>query len=428
MEVKFNYLIKNHFNIISDTFGGIVKVLGGNLGFQIFSFLITIILARTLDKYSFANFMICLVTIELIRFLSQFGLKPTVVQYAFRESNKNTYLNTLLGCYLFLSLGISFIIFILFFLFSYYISLYILKDVSLSTLIKIVGINAISITIFEVYITNLNIKGYFGTIAKYSIALGLIRLALVCLGLYFFPGNLALILAGWVLSPFLVSIWNWRFYWELINYYSGWSAWIKSLLGFSRWVFLAAFLAVLTSRLDFYLLNWQQIKGEIADYGVALTLAGVMKIYSGSASTVILPQMCRTKLHQDLLKKQIIMVANVALWGLLIVLPIGIFGRLAIKIIYGADFIGAYLPTLLLAIGFLFFVFQDNLALIFIARGRPELKVLNNLLQIIILFIIGVLLIPKLLAVGAALSVILCQILSGLITIFMLKIMNKKLN
>lgn len=384
----------------------ILRVMGGSLGVQLTSFIISVIIGRTMTKDAFANFIICLTTMEFLRFFAQFGLRASAIRFACLEEAHGKSVFPVFASFLVLIVGTTFSIFLLMIVKADYISFAWLKDIELAPLLKICAVHIISISIFESVVINYNVREEYGALAWCNITLGLFRITLVLISLTIFPGNLMPVIAAWSLSPLLACLVYWRFFWQLLRHRSGWTAWTGRLISFSKWIFLGVLLSMLCNRLDFYFLNWYGVKAAVADYGVAMTIAMALKLYAGSAASVLMPMAYKKISDSSDLVKYIRTVAKIALFGLGIIAIIGLAGSPAIRLIYGQKFSGSFIPTFVLAIGYLLFLIQELLSLIFIGLGKPSLKALLNFSQLGLLVVAGYLLIPKYFAIGAAFSVV----------------------
>jgi len=392
--------------IYSKTGSNIAWVLSGNFILQLISFFISIIFAHVFHKDIFANFIIILTCMEILRFFSQFGLRMATVKYASTEELHNRSIYPVLVAYIVIKLIIAVVVLTVVIMYAHYISGVWLKDVTLSPLLQIASFNIIGLSLLEMVLIYLNVKEYFREIAKCNTLQAVVRLTVVLLALIIFSADLRAILVAWVMAPLLVCTNYWKIFYNAIENRGIWRSWIPSLLSFSKWIFLAILLTIACNRMDFYLLNWNGEKGQIADYGVAITFASMIKLLAGSSATVLLPKACKVIFNSIEFKNHLKTISKVVVLGVFLTIFFAIFGKLIIRLIYGRSYLGAYIPAVILCVAYLLFLSQELISQIYIALKLPWLKTILNAFQLIVLLIIGNWLIPKYFVCGAAISVL----------------------
>lgn len=180
--------------------------------------------------------------------------------------------------------------------------------------------------------------------------------------------------------------------------------WHVSLTPFT----LMAIIGTLNTELASVLLGWLDTTESVAFFKVAMQ--GVMLIALGlsSINAVIMPQVARFYRQGDLKQTQQLLTKSVRISSLVslpIILTLIFFGRFAIEILFGKEYLSAYPLLVILCVGQAVNVLMGSVGLVLNMTHNEKYALRSLLITLFISVVLLVILIPSYSAIGAAIAV-----------------------
>lgn len=156
-------------------------------------------------------------------------------------------------------------------------------------------------------------------------------------------------------------------------------------------------------RLDVFVVNFLVGAGPVGIYGVAVALAELLWQWPNAVGLVLFPKSSAgsTRDAGRALRRVLWLTTAVTVAG---ALALALFGRLAIRIVFGPRFDGAFVPLLLLLPGVVLLGTGKVLSNDIAGRGHPELNSINSGLALVLTLAGNLLLVPRFGIAGAALA------------------------
>jgi O-antigen/teichoic acid export membrane protein len=197
------------------------------------------------------------------------------------------------------------------------------------------------------------------------------------------------------------------------------TTWLGARFGvlwrFSRWIAVAAIASTIFLSLDVVLLGHFRPAAEVGLYGAALALLAKFEVVQNAVLTSTFPEACRYRTKADLRAYvgRTLRLTGLASLGFLAVLPLAgpVFG-----FFYGTAYAGAALPFAVLLLGFAVGLNAQPAAFVLYPLERVRYIAAGDILQLIVFTGIALWLIPLYGALGAALAVLLRQLLGAALT------------
>lgn len=168
--------------------------------------------------------------------------------------------------------------------------------------------------------------------------------------------------------------------------------------------YLANMITFLNYRLDTFLIKaLNKSTASVGQYGVAVTLAELVWVFSSAVSSVMFPYVTSIESDEEKSKvtsttfKIVMVFTSFAIIGLLL-------GSNLIGVIYGPRYYGSIAPFRMLLLGIFSLSLGKILANDIAARGKPELNAFSNFIGLITNVLLNIILIPRLGIVGAAVA------------------------
>lgn len=178
----------------------------------------------------------------------------------------------------------------------------------------------------------------------------------------------------------------------------------KNNLAYGFKSYLANMITFLNYRLDTFLIQaLNKSTASVGQYGVAVTLAEQVWIFSSAISTVMFPYV--TSIESDEEKSRVTSTTfKIVMVFTFVAIIILFFFANIIGLIYGPEYYASIAPFKVLLVGIFFLSLGKILANDIAARGHPELNAISNLIGLIVNVSLNILLIPKIGIVGAAVA------------------------
>lgn len=175
---------------------------------------------------------------------------------------------------------------------------------------------------------------------------------------------------------------------------------IKEVVKFGFFPMLSALLMTLNYSVDIIFLKNMGDPVELSLYSVAAVIINYVWVIPNAFKEVLISRVARSESDDQVAfsTKISLLVTLVCLAGF------AILGKLAIRIVFGADFIGCYLVTIVLFIGAFSMIFFKMLGVVFVAEGKQKEYFVILLISVIANLIANFLLIPIWGMYGAAIA------------------------
>jgi len=162
-------------------------------------------------------------------------------------------------------------------------------------------------------------------------------------------------------------------------------------------------LSFLHQRVDFYMVSWLLGAARLGIYGTAVTMAEGMGRITAIVGPVVYSKSSADEGH-ELPRRIPGLLALVALSTMGLGLLFAAIGRILIPIVFGRDFVDAFVPTLALIPGVLFMGMTSVLNNFMSGKGYPPVLLVANLTALLVNVTLNALLITRLGVVGASVS------------------------
>lgn len=184
---------------------------------------------------------------------------------------------------------------------------------------------------------------------------------------------------------------------------------------FSRWIAVAAIASTIFLSLDVLLLGHFRPAAEVGLYGAALALLAKFGAVQNAVLTSSFPEACRYRAKADLRAYvwRTLRLTGLASAGFLLVLPLG---GLVLSVLYGAAYASATLPFAILLVGFVVGLNAQPAAFVLYPLERLRYIAAGDVLQLLFFTGLGLWLIPRYGALGAAMAVLARQLLGAGLT------------
>lgn len=271
----------------------------------------------------------------------------------------------------------------------------------------------LALTSFPVTLLLLFISSFFQGLQKFKqLNLTLLLqplLTLVLVVLLIFTGIKSV---GWILSAYLAgSIIALYFAFRTLRPYllpSGedeLNDYGNAILNYGYKAHLSNILAFINYKSDIFLVNFFMGPASVGIYIISIQLSERLWLLSQSVSSVLLPKLSQLSGDEDLRGKLTPLITRWVLWVTLLAATfLAIIAIPLIYFIFGEDFLGAFIPLLILLPGTVLGAASRILANDIAARGRPELNMYTSFFVVLINIFGNILLIPEWGISGAAMA------------------------
>lgn len=178
--------------------------------------------------------------------------------------------------------------------------------------------------------------------------------------------------------------------------------WLKE----SIFLTLNNLITLLLNRIDLLLLGLFLLTSEIANYGVAGRIAGLVIFINAAIANITNPliaELYHKKKYAEIRKMLKIIIIFALLFSLLTLAFLAITGKFILSF-FGTEYISSYKILLILAFAQAFNLFPTSLSSILIISGKQKELFKISLISLIIIIILLLILIPQFGTIGAAIS------------------------
>jgi len=403
--IKNYYLkIKKLFFSKTARYSGIVFV--GNIVAAGLGFLSMVIVSRVLGPYNFGILSIVMAVIAVINGLTDFGIGTGVVRFSslYLENNQDR-ADALMKLAFNLEIIIGVLIVIFGLIFVHPLA-NLLGGEYLVFPLKLALLGGLGLSM-SAYV-NMIMQAYQKFLKFSLLAIGVAFLKLAGIGILFVLSILSLNNAvilyavipviGFIIGFFLIPK---KFLWQKPQ--TSQKEVFIELFHFSKWLMVSFLATTIIGRLDIFLLSHFRGSEQVGIYAAAFQLSLFLPLLLGAIITVLIPRVSKfTK------KEEFISFIKKSLLGstliVLIMLPILIFAKQFILLIFGSKYENSILPFQILFVNFLIAIMANPICTIIYALNKTKITAFINIIQLLLGIVLFYFLIQNFGTVGAALG------------------------
>lgn len=250
-------------------------------------------------------------------------------------------------------------------------------------------------------------------------------LGLSVVALIFFHGRVTSIIVGILLIEFLYTFWLLLEVNKICKISLSYDITIaKPIFLFGVQSYIQNMIGYLHTRIDIYLIAYFLKPDQIAFYDIAVIISEMLFFLPQSVTFVIFP-----KLVQLLEKERAYVVAQAGRIAIAITLVSVLFifasGKYLIGVVYGHEYISAYIPLIVLLPGILISCTTSVTVPYFTSKHMQKVTIFASLLSLIANLGINILLIPRYGIIGAAVSTTITYSLFSVVLLIKFKCESK---
>ncbi len=199
-------------------------------------------------------------------------------------------------------------------------------------------------------------------------------------------------------------------------------SYIKVLLNKGKYYALASLMVTIYLRIDQVMLGTMiSDKAQVGIYSAAVRISEIWTFVPISIITSYKPIIISKKDKSNFDKELSKLYNIVSFVCFIFVIAICIFGRLGIYILYGNEYINAYIPLIILTIGIWFGVLGNIHYIWMICENKEKYSTFYSFSGCVTNVIFNSLLIPKYGIIGAAIATLISQISSNILSFYLIK-------
>jgi O-antigen/teichoic acid export membrane protein len=180
---------------------------------------------------------------------------------------------------------------------------------------------------------------------------------------------------------------------------------VRSSFSYGMSIYAALLISYLNLRMDMYLVKYlTQNDVSVGYYSIAVGIAEMAWMLPESVASVLFPVVAASKKKEDGITKTVLSVKYTLLFMLIAIFGVIAFAKPAITLVYGKQYLPAYMSIVFLAPGIVFYPVMKILGVDIAARGRPGFVTATTLLGFIVNTLANLFLIPKYGIAGAAMA------------------------
>lgn len=400
-------------------------LFSGNLTNKALTFLVHLVVIRTLSVREFALFGVAVMVLEVLVELSDLGLNLGLVRnYSLHvETNPqraNSMIRLILRAKVLWTLALSVGLYFL----APVLCRYVLKKEALTAFVQLAAAGLSGTVLVYFLLAHLQAARLFFRYVFLSMFGRVILVAAVALLAFSDHLSLATALSAYIFIPFATVVMGFilapRDYLALRRLEPGVG---PEVFHFGRWVMLASLLVLAFMRLDVFMLTAMSREEQIAYFVMAVRVASLLLVATRALATALLPHVGRFQTaDQARAYMRRIFTLVPALAGVVLVLVLG--ARLLLVGLFGAKAEPAVAPFRILALAYSFSLVAVPASLVLYRISRADLICAMNAVQLFVCFTGNLILIPRFGAGGPALTALFIQATS---TVYVLIAVDRSL-
>lgn len=201
---------------------------------------------------------------------------------------------------------------------------------------------------------------------------------------------------------------------------------IKKAINYGHKAHLSNIMAFVNYKADIFLVNLLLSPANAGVYVIAVQLSESLWMLSEAVSTVLLPRLSELSSDEDKRLQITPLITRFTLYSTAFFSMVFAFlAYPSIYLIFGTEYLDAYIPLLILLPGIVLTSASRILANDLAARGRPELNMYTSIVVVVCNIIGNILLIPSYGLFGAALATTVAYMLNFLMKLLMYRYITK---
>lgn len=411
-------------------------------GAQVFAkgigFLTTLLLVRLLSPEDYGKYLLVISVYGLISGFLNFRFYQGVVRYiSVNRGNNRTVLDIIKSSFI-LEIIVGIISVIVVWFVSEYFAVKFIKDITASSFIRFGVILVFLGVLFR------NFTAIFQALEKYLqytltnlLPPVLFTILLFILFTYLKSANVKIILSAQIIASFIVlimiSVFLWYIYRQTLTVGTSVSEpikWTKELLVFSIFPFINASISTLVYSTDTYLIAYFMVPAMVAYYSIGYSFSKTISMISGPVTIVLYPQLGKeySKGNIDFLRKvfhgypKYLVILFVPIIAILY-----IFAPMVISLFYTSEYIASVGVFRIWLFVMLVYQMGGICSVILLTLKRQRIITFSSVINLVLLFGFGIVLIPLYGIIGAAISALISYTASFIfIMVFTAKYIDTK--
>lgn len=414
MKIKNRILAKFNFGNVTKN---VSWILIQNIYTMVLGIICTGLVARHFgtEGYGIVNF--CLSYVSLFSFIAIFGTNHIILKDLTEKKYDN---GTVLGTNLYIRIILSIVALLI----SQTVSLFIYdKNINIAILLFNVNTIICSSDIISYYAQS-KIKNKYVSISKIVSTSVFSALKIVVILCNF---SITVYIALYIVETIIYTIMLYWSYKKIKDENIKWiidKEYLKQLLNRSKFYALSSLMVTIYMKIDQVMIGTiMSSNSDVGIYSAAVRIAEIWTFVPVSVITSFKPIVIKSKeenskTYYPNLQK---LYSIVSLVCFIFSVGIVIFGKLGIKILYGNDFIGAYIPLIILAFGTWIGVLGNIHYLWMTCEGKEKYSLFYSFCGCFSNIILNIILIPRFGIIGAAIATIISQFFSNIIAFLFIK-------
>jgi O-antigen/teichoic acid export membrane protein len=182
---------------------------------------------------------------------------------------------------------------------------------------------------------------------------------------------------------------------------------ISEIVSFARWLFPANLSFLLFQQLDLFLVAAFASLASVGEYSAALRIVGAVALLTGTLAPALLPRATRAS-SEPLLVREYLKQSAVLSGGIVaLALAAGLAAPTIVPLLFGSEYRDAAAVTQVLLVGTAMIAVYTPLTQLLLAYNEPRRMFHLSVLKLCVIGGAGVVLVPRLEGIGAALAVVL---------------------
>jgi O-antigen/teichoic acid export membrane protein len=389
--------------IKSKTLRDLLKVLSGNIVAQGLGFLTIILISRDLGAEQYGVFSLLLAIFTISIQVSDFGISTSYVKYVSENLSKA---KEIFFTIVVSKIVLSFIVALSLYFLSEYISVFFFESNIYAKLIELISVAILFHSIYGVMVANYQAKQHFKQFAFMNIFHNLLKiLAVVFISFSFIQNeHLEYFIYAYSFSVVFILLFllltnikniSFKNHFDITHFIEIYK------LGF--WIFLSALIVIFMMRLDLFMLQKLDTSESVGLFAVVLTTNSIFILILSSLTSTLLPKV-NNYLENNTIDSYIKKLFSFKWYILIFTVVMIVLSPLFINIFFGDTYEKSILAFQILALSYFFSFYAAPLSLVIINKNKAHLLSIMNFFQLIIMFILNLILIPKYGLNGAAIS------------------------
>lgn len=423
-KANFNILINKNKNIIDLQFTFISIFISSFI-----HLILIIILSKDLSVSDLGLYTLLFTIYILLGPISNLGLGIALTTYVSKDINDDNILNKYISSGIIGSILYGIILSILLILFSGFISDNIFHAHQMGELLIIVAFCIPFFSFQKVVLGILNGFRLMNNYAFINILQNILMIILSAIFVIIFKMGVYGAVLGFVIPTIIVGIISYIFIKNLfkISLNTFFSV-LKNISIFGFYVSLGTVLSMFNSQINTMLVGYYLNLTDVGYFVVSITIVQGILLIPSSVQIIIGPIISSYFKNNDYINIKKV-IKNTMIKILLVTVIISsitiIFGTYIIKIFFSSDYLPAYLPLIILVIGYTIYAPIMSIGTLFANIGRVSVSFKINTINIIINILLNISLIPIFGIMGAALATSIAVVFAALLNLYIIYVLLK---